>query len=59
MVLSHWLYETLPFLYTAVGLLSFLRLDSLLGRISSILLISAGVMIWIIRHEARKAGRRR
>lgn len=51
--LPNWLYETLPFLYVSVGTVSFLELDELLGQICSLLLVSSGLTIWLIRTRYR------
>jgi hypothetical protein len=48
-----WIYETLPFLYVAFGIIAFLKLDERLGQVCSLLLVSAGVTIWVIRTRYR------
>ncbi len=52
--LPNWLYEPLPFLYVAAGALALWRLDDVVGELSGLLLISAGLVIANMRHEYRK-----
>ena len=47
------IYETAPFAYCGVGLISILSADNLLGFISSALLISAALIIFSLRHKYR------
>jgi len=47
------LYELLPLLYGAFGLLVAVRVDNLLGRISGLLLMVAGLAIWHMRRMNR------
>ena len=49
-----WLYEPLPYLYTCAGTGALWRLDDMLGEISGLLLISAGLVIASMRREYRK-----
>lgn len=57
--LPNWLYEPLPYLYVLVGIITAYSLDILLGRISGLLLISAGVIVWHLRFQHRREVRRR
>jgi len=52
--LSVWFYEALPYLYAGFGLVAAVLLDSVLGRISGLMLITAGGMIWRLRRQYRK-----
>jgi hypothetical protein len=55
--LPNWLYEPLPFLYVAAGAFALWRLDDVVGELSGLLLISAGLVIANMRHEYRKQAR--
>lgn len=57
--LPDWLYEPLPYIYALVGILTAYNLDMLLGRISGLLLISAGVIVWHLRFQHRREMKRR
>lgn len=48
-----WLYETLPYLYVGSGVLSVATLDHLLSAFSGLLLVSAGLVVWKLRHDHR------
>jgi hypothetical protein len=52
--LPGWLYEPLPYLYFAVGLVTMFKLNMLTGRLSGLLLVSAGVIIWHMRFQYRR-----
>lgn len=49
-----WLYEPLPYLYAGMGGVAFVLLDSIIGKLSGILLISAGVVVWRLRFIYRR-----
>ena len=53
-----WLYEPLPYLYALAGIFSIITLDAVIGKISGVLLISAGVVIWHLRYTYRRRHRR-
>ena len=52
--LPTWLYESLPYIYAAAGVVALWRLDDVIGEISGLLLISAGLVVANMRHEYRK-----
>jgi len=54
MKLPNWLYEPLPYLYMAVGAFVAWQLDEVIGELSGLLLISAGLVVANMRHEYRK-----
>ena len=54
-MLPEKLYEMLPYLYILTGIISASVVDSLIVRISSILLIMAGVFVFIMRRNYRKS----
>ena len=47
------IYELLPLLYSLAGTLAVIRLESVLGRISGALLLSAAVAIYTLRRIYR------
>ena len=49
-----WLYEPLPYLYVAMGLVSIVMLEAVVGKLSGVMLISAGVAIWHLRFSYRR-----
>lgn len=49
-----WLYESLPYIYIATGVLTFLHLRNVIAFLSGCMLITAGAMVWSIRHKYRK-----
>lgn len=53
-----WLYEPLPYLYVLMGLIATIVLDAIVGKISGVLLISAGFVIWNLRFTYRRRHRR-
>jgi len=53
------LYELLPFLYIFTGIVCAALIDSTIVRISSMLLIMAGVFIFLMRRNFRRSLRRR
>jgi hypothetical protein len=52
--LPTWLYESLPYIYAGAGAVALWRLDDVIGEISGLLLISAGLVVANMRHEYRK-----
>ena len=52
--LPDWIYEPLPYIYAAAGLVSMFTLDSITGRISGVLLLSAAVVVGYWRHDYRQ-----
>ncbi len=59
LVLPNWVYEPLPYIYTSTGLVSAVMLDSMMGRMSGILLITAGFVIVYQRYEYRRLKKER
>lgn len=57
--LPEGIYESLPYLYMAAGLLAAFSLGNLFGMLSGLALISAGVMVWSTRRAYRRAARQR
>jgi len=53
-VLPNWLYEPLPYVYSVAGIVSTFTLDTLVGRFSGILLITAGIVVGFQRFEYRR-----
>lgn len=53
-----WLYESLPYLYAAAGLIVALVLPGWAAKFSGLLLISAGITVWKIRRDYRQRARR-
>lgn len=51
--LPDWIYEGLPYFYVTIGALSALALRNLIGIVSGLILISAGVVIWNMRRSFR------
>ena len=51
--LPNWLYEPLPYVYVSVGAAATLGMESIMGVISGILLMSAGIYIWYLRYDYR------
>lgn len=51
--LPNWLYEPLPYVYVSVGAAATLGTDSIMGVLSGILLMSAGIYVWYLRFEHR------
>ena len=52
--MPRWLYEPLPYVYAAMGVVSIVTLDAIVGKISGVMLISAGVVIWHLRFSFRR-----
>lgn len=53
-----WLYEPLPYLYVLMGLIATIVLEATVGKISGLMLISAGFVIWNLRFTYRRRRRR-
>jgi len=53
-----WIYEPLPYIYALTGVVATLTLDVLVGRISGLMLISAGGVVWYQRMRYRRLRRR-
>jgi hypothetical protein len=51
--LPNWLYEPLPYVYTTAGVVAMINLDTLIGTLSGILLMSAGILVWYLRFDHR------
>lgn len=51
--LPNWLYEPLPYIYSTTGVIATLSLDTYIGTLSGILLMSAGILIWYLRFDHR------
>ncbi len=58
-VLPNWLYEPLPYVYSSTGLVSAVVLESMMGRLSGVLLITAGCVISYQRYEYRRLKKER
>ncbi len=56
---TRWIYEVLPYLYVGSGVLVGLGLRNLWGAFSSIMLVSAGVIVWNMRRRHRHLARLR
>ena len=54
-MLPRKLYELLPYLYVLTGIISASLVNSMIVRISSILLILAGVFVFIMRWSYRRS----
>ena len=54
-MLPRKLYELLPYLYILTGIVSASLVDSMIVRISSILLILAGIFVFIMRWNYRRS----
>lgn len=52
-----WLYEALPYIYIASGIVTASLLGNAGGTISGLLLISAGLIIWKLRRDYRAKNR--
>ncbi len=57
--LPDWLYEPLPYVYAAAGLVAALTLDSFTGRISGLLLLSAAGVVGYWRYDYRHKEKQR
>ncbi len=53
--LPSWLYEPLPYVYAGVGVVATLSMESIIGTLSGILLMSAGFLVWYLRFDYRSA----
>jgi len=58
-VLPNWIYEPLPYLYAGAGVVAIMNLDTVIGRISGILLITAGLVVGYQRYEYRSFQKQR
>ncbi len=58
-ILPNWLYEPLPYVYGIAGIVASYRLDSAMGRISGVLLITAGIVVAYQRYEFRHFNKQR
>jgi hemerythrin len=54
-----WLYNLLPYLYAAAGVLTVLLLRNAVALVSGGLLVTAGVMVWSMRRANRASARAR
>lgn len=50
-----WLYESLPYLYALIGVLTITLLGNPIALASGLTLLSAGALIWRMRREFRRA----
>jgi hypothetical protein len=55
-MLPKWLYEALPTLYFMLGLLSAITIESSIALIPSAMLITASLLIYIMRRLYRSQG---
>lgn len=53
--LPGWLYERLPQAYVTSGFSAVLALEHLAAWLSGALLIGAGVLVWKVRRDFRRA----
>jgi hypothetical protein len=53
-----WLYEPLPYLYVLMGLIATIVLEHSVGKLSGVMLISAGFVVWNLRFTYRRQRRR-
>ena len=53
MTMSNFLYNALPYIYTAGGVLTLLTTGETIGRFSGVLLISAAMLVFHMRIEYR------
>ncbi|HNQ05459.1 MAG TPA: hypothetical protein PKH69_12725 [Thiobacillaceae bacterium] len=53
-----WLYEPLPYLYAVMGLVALGKLDAWVGKLSGVMLISAGIVVGHLRFIYRRRHRR-
>jgi hypothetical protein len=58
-ILPSWIYEPLPYIYGGVGIFAAFTLDSMIGKLSGVLLISAGIVVGFLRYEYRSFQRQR
>ena len=58
-MLPRQLYELLPFIYIAAGILCAVLIDSTIVLISSLLLVITGVFVLVMRRNFRRAQHRR
>ena len=49
-----WLYESLPYIYIAAGVVTLMALKSLLAMFSSTILILVGIYILMVRYDCRR-----
>lgn len=49
----NWLYEPLPYLYLFVGVGAVVGIDPMVGRFSGLLLITAAMLIIMMRRDYR------
>lgn len=49
-----WLYQALPYLYSGTGVLTIYSLPNWIGVFSGAMLISAGVIVWLLRVRYRR-----
>ncbi len=53
-----WIYEPLPYIYALMGVVATLTLEALVGKVSGLMLISAGGVVWYQRMMYRRLRRR-
>jgi hypothetical protein len=58
-MIPKYVYEVLPFLYILAGTASVMGLDISTGKISGLLLMSAGVVVYWLRLSYRRELRKR
>jgi hypothetical protein len=58
-ILPNWIYEPLPYLYGGFGIVSTFSLDSMIGKFSGVLLITAGIVVGYQRYEYRRFQKQR
>ncbi len=49
-----WLYEALPAIYLATGLIALIVLQTVMGAISGLMLIAAAASVWSLRRRYRR-----
>jgi uncharacterized membrane protein YfcA len=54
-----WIYEPLPYAYGAFGSISAYQFDHQLGQLAGVLMIAAGLIVWFMRRQYRRAEKRK
>lgn len=55
MYLPDWIYRLLPLIYVLAGILVGTKMESSLATVSAVLLVAAGLLIWKMRADHRRA----
>lgn len=54
-----WIYEPMPYAYGAFGSISAYQFDNHLGQLAGLLMIVAGLLVWSMRRQYRRAEKRK